>query len=133
LARSYAPGSLKARFCREGNAATLAFSHEHGVPVEQCGKLIVATNDVEVSRLDLDGTALRRAEPRIVGKSAMALSSRMSGGSTRRNGPTAPATRLSAPGSWQTGSCGCVGWTIVLHDRRHRRQMGIEPLQWRSL
>jgi hypothetical protein len=25
----YAPGSLKARFCREGNAATLAFSHEH--------------------------------------------------------------------------------------------------------
>jgi (S)-2-hydroxyglutarate dehydrogenase len=82
----YAPGSLKARFCREDNAATLAFSHEHGLPVEQCGKLIVATNDVEVSRLDvlqarcvengleperLDGAALRRAEPRIVGKSAI--------------------------------------------------------------
>ena len=82
----YAPGSLKARFCREGNAATLAFSHEHGLPVGQCGKLIVATNDVEVSRLDalqvrcvenglaperLDGAALRRAEPRIVGKSAI--------------------------------------------------------------
>jgi L-2-hydroxyglutarate oxidase len=82
----FAPGSLKARFCREGNAATVAFSHEHGLPVEQCGKLIVATNDVEVSRLDalqtrcvengleperLDGAALRRAEPRIVGKSAI--------------------------------------------------------------
>src|SRR5215469_490651 len=82
----YAPGSLKARFCREGNAATLAFSREHGLPVEQCGKLIVATNDVEVSRLDalqarctangleperLDGAALKRAEPRISGKSAI--------------------------------------------------------------
>src|ERR1700730_16008442 len=37
----YAPGSLKARFCREGHAAPLAFSHEHGLPVEQCGKLMV--------------------------------------------------------------------------------------------
>jgi hypothetical protein len=31
----------------------------------------------------------------------------------RRNGPTAPATRLSAPGSWRTGSCGCAGWTRI--------------------
>jgi L-2-hydroxyglutarate oxidase len=82
----YAPGSLKARFCREGNAATLAFSRENHLPVEQCGKLIVATNDVEVSRLDalqarcvanglkperLDGAALERAEPRVVGKAAI--------------------------------------------------------------
>src|SRR5215813_8248998 len=43
----YAPGSLKARFCREGNAATLAFAREHSLPMEQCGKLIVASNDVE--------------------------------------------------------------------------------------
>ncbi len=82
----YAPGSLKARFCREGSAATFAFSREHGLPVEQCGKLIVATNETEVSRLDalqarcaenglkperLDGAALQRVEPRIVGKSAI--------------------------------------------------------------
>ena len=86
----YAPGSLKARFCREGNAATLAFSRNNGLAVEQCGKLIVATNDVEVSRLDalearcvangleperLDGAALQRAEPRIVGKSAILVRS----------------------------------------------------------
>jgi len=86
----YAPGSLKARFCREGNAATLAFSRENGLPVEQCGKLIVATNDAEVSRLDalqdrcvangleperLNQAALQRAEPRIVGKSAILVRS----------------------------------------------------------
>lgn len=82
----YTPGSLKARFCREGNAATLAFSRENGLPVEQCGKLIVATDAVEVSRLDalqqrcvrnglnperLDAAALRRLEPRIAGKAAI--------------------------------------------------------------
>jgi len=36
----YAPGSLKARFCREGLAQTLRFSREHGIAVDQCGKLL---------------------------------------------------------------------------------------------
>lgn len=47
----YAPGSLKARFCREGLVETLRFSRENGIPVDQCGKLLVATNPVEVDRL----------------------------------------------------------------------------------
>jgi len=47
----YTPGSLKAQFCREGVEATIAFCNAHQIPVEQCGKLIVATNDDEHERL----------------------------------------------------------------------------------
>jgi L-2-hydroxyglutarate oxidase len=47
----YAPGSLKAKLCKAGAAATLQFCAEHGIPVEKCGKLIVATSDAEVVRL----------------------------------------------------------------------------------
>ncbi|SIS91827.1 FAD-dependent oxidoreductase, partial [Phaeovulum vinaykumarii] len=47
----YAPGSLKARFCREGLTETVRFCQEHGLPYEQCGKLIVATDAVEMERL----------------------------------------------------------------------------------
>lgn len=48
----YAPGSLKARFCKEGLEATIAFCKSHNVRFEQCGKLIVATNAIELERLD---------------------------------------------------------------------------------
>lgn len=47
----YEPGSLKARFCREGLQATYAFCAEHDIPHARCGKLIVATNTDEVLRL----------------------------------------------------------------------------------
>src|SRR6202047_3292908 len=35
----YTPGSLKARLCREGAAATMAFCAEQGIKYENCGKL----------------------------------------------------------------------------------------------
>ncbi|UYP68676.1 L-2-hydroxyglutarate oxidase [Thalassobacter stenotrophicus] len=47
----YAPGSMKARFCRAGVDATLAFSRAHNIPVEQCGKMIVATEHSELARM----------------------------------------------------------------------------------
>ena len=47
----YAPGSMKARFCRAGVDATVAFSRAHNIPVEQCGKMIVATEDNELGRM----------------------------------------------------------------------------------
>ncbi|MEZ5752357.1 MAG: L-2-hydroxyglutarate oxidase [Paracoccaceae bacterium] len=47
----YAPGSLKARLCREGAARTKAFCAEHGIPYEDRGKLIVATRPEEIPRL----------------------------------------------------------------------------------
>lgn len=44
----YAPGRLKARFCRDG-AGIRAFSDAHGLPYEDCGKLIGATSTGPVS------------------------------------------------------------------------------------
>ncbi|AZM96227.1 L-2-hydroxyglutarate oxidase [Vreelandella venusta] len=47
----YTPGSLKARFCLEGNLATKAFCDEHSIAYDECGKLLVATNDLELQRM----------------------------------------------------------------------------------
>ncbi len=86
----YAPGSLKARLCREGAEATKAFCAEHGVEIEACGKLVVATNAAERARLDalyerskqnqvtaepIDGAELARREPNISGLAALFIPS----------------------------------------------------------
>jgi len=47
----YAPGSLKARLCREGKAAVEEFATQHGIPFEHCGKLVVALDESELGRL----------------------------------------------------------------------------------
>ena len=47
----YKPGSLKAKLCVEGAAAMTAFCREHAIPVEICGKIIVATSAEELPRL----------------------------------------------------------------------------------
>lgn len=47
----YAPGSLKARLCREGKADLEAFAAEHGIPFERVGKLVVAVEPRELGRL----------------------------------------------------------------------------------
>lgn len=48
----YAPGSLKARFSKEGNSELVELCQEHGIPYEVCGKVIVATERGELERLD---------------------------------------------------------------------------------
>jgi (S)-2-hydroxyglutarate dehydrogenase len=48
----YAPGSLKARLCVEGARDLYAFCERHDVPVERCGKVIVALDDDEIPGLD---------------------------------------------------------------------------------
>ncbi len=47
----YRPGSLKARTSVAGNLSMVAFAREHGVPVDVCGKLVVATSDAELPGL----------------------------------------------------------------------------------
>jgi L-2-hydroxyglutarate oxidase LhgO len=47
----YKPGSLKAKLCRQGVAAMMAFCQEHSIPFEICGKIIVATTAEEIPRL----------------------------------------------------------------------------------
>ena len=82
----YAPGSLKARLCREGLNATIQFCQANNVPYEQCGKLIVATNAAEEKRIDdlydralanglklqhLSAGQLREREPAVTGTAAL--------------------------------------------------------------
>jgi L-2-hydroxyglutarate oxidase LhgO len=47
----YKPGSLKARLCVEGARLMKAFCTEHGIHWEPCGKIIVATDENELGRL----------------------------------------------------------------------------------
>jgi L-2-hydroxyglutarate oxidase LhgO len=47
----YTPGSLKARLCRRGVAMLRDYCTERGLPYEQCGKVLVALDDVEERRL----------------------------------------------------------------------------------
>jgi L-2-hydroxyglutarate oxidase LhgO len=48
----YKPGSLKARLCVAGAVAMVEFCREHGVPHKICGKVIVATDESELPRLE---------------------------------------------------------------------------------
>ncbi|MCK6210715.1 L-2-hydroxyglutarate oxidase [Georgenia sp. EYE_87] len=82
----YAPGSLKARLCRAGERATKEFAAAHDIPFRAVGKLVVATNDVEVSRLaglreragengihvePVSAARLRELEPNVAGREAL--------------------------------------------------------------
>ncbi|WP_432349818.1 L-2-hydroxyglutarate oxidase (plasmid) [Shinella yambaruensis] len=82
----YPPGSLKAELCREGAAATKAFCAENGIRFETCGKLLVATSDLEMQRMDalyersrqniievhrLGADELKEREPNIRGRGAL--------------------------------------------------------------
>jgi L-2-hydroxyglutarate oxidase LhgO len=49
----YSPDSLKAKFCREGNAELRRLCIENGIPVLECGKVVVSRNTEEDTRLDL--------------------------------------------------------------------------------
>jgi (S)-2-hydroxyglutarate dehydrogenase len=83
----YKPGSAKARMCREGYAQLVDFAKEHKVAYEICGKVIVATTEEEIPRLNaleekaranglvgvtrLDGKGLREIEPECAGFDAL--------------------------------------------------------------
>jgi L-2-hydroxyglutarate oxidase len=47
----YRPGSYKATLAVEGLRTMVAFCQEHGVRYDQCGKIVVATDEQEVGRL----------------------------------------------------------------------------------
>ncbi len=48
----YPTGSLKARFCVEGRRALYAFLDSRKVDFRKCGKLVVATDEAEVERIE---------------------------------------------------------------------------------
>jgi L-2-hydroxyglutarate oxidase LhgO len=47
----YPPGSLMARLCVEGRALLYAYCQERAIPHRQCGKLIVASSEMELQQL----------------------------------------------------------------------------------
>jgi (S)-2-hydroxyglutarate dehydrogenase len=47
----YAPGSLKARLCVAGARELYAYCEANDIPTERCGKVIVATDESELGRL----------------------------------------------------------------------------------
>jgi len=49
----YKPGSLKALNCTNGRNLLYAFCEEHNLPVNKCGKIVVATNEQELSVLNM--------------------------------------------------------------------------------
>ena len=74
----YSPDSLKARFCRDGNFLLKELCRKHSIPVLPTGKVVVARDESENSRLDtlfdrgikngvelelLSSDELRRIEP----------------------------------------------------------------------
>lgn len=67
----YAADSLKARFCRDGNAALRAYVREHGLRINDCGKLVVTQSEDELPTLhelyrrgQINGVALRLVDER---------------------------------------------------------------------
>jgi L-2-hydroxyglutarate oxidase LhgO len=77
----YPPGSLRARWCVEGKHKLYRFCAENGVAHQRCEKLLVATSDDQLAKLDaieatarangvdelvrLSGTAARKLEPAV--------------------------------------------------------------------
>ena len=48
----YVPGSLKARLCVEGARELYEYCERRAIPVERCGKVILATHSSELARLE---------------------------------------------------------------------------------
>jgi len=82
----YAPGSIKSQLCKEGLHETRDFCRKYNLPYDECGKLIVATCNEELGRLEglyaraesnglniqrVDKQALKNLEPNVQGLEAI--------------------------------------------------------------
>ncbi len=82
----YPKGSLKAELCRSGLELMYRFCEEEDVPHRRCGKLVVATSEQDLARLERleergrgNGVSLRRVagpalvdlEPHVVGRAGL--------------------------------------------------------------
>ncbi|MDA7502058.1 L-2-hydroxyglutarate oxidase [Chitinophagales bacterium] len=79
----YKPGSSKSQKCREGRNALVGFCRKYSIPHELCGKIIVATDNTQITYLDkifanglanetpgiswIDSNQIKELEPHCVG------------------------------------------------------------------
>ncbi len=117
----YAPGSLKADFCKRGVERTIEFCAKHDIPVENCGKLLVATDDAEMERMNalyqrchengievelLDAVQLKLAEPNITGLGAILVKTTSIVNYTR-------VTEMMAKEFTELGGQVCLGTEVI--------------------
>ena len=84
----YRPGSLKAETCRAGRRRLIEYCRANELPFEICGKVVVATDEAERSRLptllargvangtgcrELNRGELREIEPHVAGVAALSV------------------------------------------------------------
>lgn len=83
----YPPGSLKAELCTSGSRLMKRYCEERSIPVDVCGKLVVAVDEAELPRLQtlyergvsngvtglrlVEGPDLRELEPHVAGLRAI--------------------------------------------------------------
>ncbi|MFB6229260.1 MAG: L-2-hydroxyglutarate oxidase [Halobacteriales archaeon] len=83
---NYPPGSRKAAFATEGTSRMKAYAEDHGIPIEEFGVVVVATDGSEEARLRdlrsqaeangvetklIDREELREREPHAAGRAAL--------------------------------------------------------------
>lgn len=70
----YEPGSLKARLCRRGGQLIQQFVQKHQLPYDECGKIVVALDEVQSTHLEaLHARSVANGVPgvRIIGPEEM--------------------------------------------------------------
>jgi L-2-hydroxyglutarate oxidase len=83
----YKPGSQKAKFCVVGVNALKRYCRDHAIPYEECGKVVVATDESQLGRMEelykrgtangvpgmeiISGSELKEIEPNVTGVKAL--------------------------------------------------------------
>jgi L-2-hydroxyglutarate oxidase LhgO len=112
----YKPGSLKARLCVSGAVAMVEFCREHGIPHKVCGKVIVATSEDEVPRLEelrQRGEANGLAGLRLIGADELRVIEPHAGGLRALVVPSTGVTDFAAVGEKYAELISAQGGTIL--------------------
>ncbi len=109
----YRPGSDRARLCVAGARSMVEFCQKHGVPVDVCGKLIVATSEAELPRLQ---TLADRAQANGVPARMLSVAEareREPEVSCLAAEPVGPVTRQRSPAALHVESTGITDFVAV--------------------
>ena len=137
----YEPGSQKADFCALGGKMLREFCDNHGIEYETCGKVIVATDESQVSLLDelyrrgvangveglqiIDRPRLRELEPHAAGVKAI-------------HSPNTGVVNFTEVSEAFAGEMAKSGGDLLTDARvqsvsRRRRNAPVGDLRWRPI